>query len=119
MAAWSPNLPRLAVVVLLAKVESASRNWEGVHVSKSVEGSCLCGAAANQAIADEKYAIQSYCRDCQHISGGAKLPQIAVPSDGFVSTGNAKVYDTTSDTGNTVRLTFCGDCGSPLHKSTS
>lgn len=110
---------QLAAGVVSDTIRSASRNRRDLHVSKTIEGSCLCGASGFTATADIQFAIQCYCRDCQHISGGAKLPQIAVSSRDFALSGNAKVYTKTSDTGNTVKLMFCADCGSPLCKSTS
>ena len=88
-------------------------------MSKFVQGSCLCGASGFKASAEVKFAIQCHCRDCQHISGGGNLPQVAVPSDDFESRGMTKVYETKSDSGNAVKISFCGTCGSPLYKSTS
>lgn len=94
-------------------------NRQGIHVTKFVEGGCLCGASGFKAIAEVKFAIQCHCRDCQHISGGGNLPQIAVPSDNFEKQGLVEVYETMSDAGNTVKIAFCRRCGSPLYKSTS
>lgn len=88
-------------------------------MSSIVTGSCLCGASGYKFVGEVKLAIQCYCRDCQQISGGGHLPQIAVPSDEFVSQGKIKAYQTKSDAGNTVEVWFCGECGSPLFKSTS
>ncbi|WP_394356717.1 GFA family protein [Sedimentitalea todarodis] len=66
-----------------------------------------------------KFAIQCYCRDCQQISGGGHLPQIAVPTDQFAAEGKLRTYQTNSESGNVVEVAFCGECGSPLFKSTS
>ncbi|MEO9896206.1 MAG: GFA family protein [Paracoccaceae bacterium] len=82
-------------------------------------GRCLCGASTYEFINQPKFAIQCHCRDCQQISGGGHLPQIAVPSDGFAAHGNVKTYETVSDAGNSVEISFCSECGSPLFKSTS
>ncbi|RLJ41332.1 hypothetical protein BCF46_3124 [Litoreibacter meonggei] len=84
-----------------------------------VSGRCLCGASRYEFSNDVKFAIRCYCRDCQQISGGGHLPQIAVPSEAFSPRGNVKTYQTKSDAGNTVEVSFCGDCGSPLYKATS
>ena len=88
-------------------------------MSEVIKGYCLCGASGLEAVANAKFAIQCHCRDCQHISGGGHLPQIAVPFEGFVSWGQVKVYRSTSEAGNIVSLAFCAECGSPLFKSTS
>ena len=63
-------------------------------MSSTLKGMCLCGASEYNFVGGVKFAIQCHCRDCQHISGGGHLPQIAVPSDQFASLGKIKVYRT-------------------------
>lgn len=87
-------------------------------MKSSVQGQCLCGASSYTFIGEAKFAVQCYCRDCQHVSGGGHLPQIAVPTDQFETAGKVKTYQTTADSGNAVEVAFCGECGSPLFKST-
>ena len=41
-------------------------------------GGCLCGASRFAFEGAPKFAIQCFCRDCQHVSGGGHLPQMAV-----------------------------------------
>lgn len=88
-------------------------------MTSSVQGRCLCGHSSYKFIGEVKFAIQCYCRDCQQISGGGHLPQIAVPADQFAAAGQIKSYKMNSDSGNAVEISFCGECGSPLFKSTS
>lgn len=88
-------------------------------MSAIVKGKCLCGGSEYNFVGEVKFAIQCYCRDCQQISGGGHLPQLAVPSDQFVPLGKIKTYRTKSEAGNTVEVSFCGECGSPMFKSTS
>ena len=88
-------------------------------MTSSAKGTCLCGASSFTCTPDVKFAIQCHCRDCQHISGGGHLPQIAVPAEAFQTTGPITTYQTTSDAGNTVDIAFCSTCGSPLFKATS
>jgi len=82
-------------------------------------GGCLCGASSYQFQGDVKFAIDCYCTDCQKVSGGGHLPQIAVSEEAFSSTGPIKTYVKGSDAGNELGFSYCGECGSPLFKSTS
>lgn len=82
-------------------------------------GGCLCGASRFAFEGAPRFAIQCYCRDCQHVSGGGHLPQLAVATDAFSSSGPIKTYSQISDAGNTLYFSFCETCGSPLTKATS
>ncbi|MEP2531272.1 GFA family protein [Shimia sp.] len=88
-------------------------------MAEKMTGQCLCGASTFDFIKQPKFAIQCHCRDCQQISGGGHLPQVAVPSEKFVAHGKVKTYETVSDAGNTVGISFCGACGCSLFKATS
>lgn len=85
----------------------------------SAQGRCLCGASRYSFVGEVKFALQCHCRDCQYISGGGHLPQIAVPADQFEASGKIKSHEVTSDAGNLVSVSFCEVCGSPLFKTTS
>ncbi len=82
-------------------------------------GGCLCGAVRYEAAGETVFAIQCYCRDCQHISGGGHAPQFAVKRDTVAKSGPLKTYCLKSDAGNDVEFGFCGDCGSPIYKTSS
>ncbi len=82
-------------------------------------GGCLCGASTYHFDAEVKFAIRCYCRDCQQASGGGHMPQVAIPLATFTSSGPIKGYAKTSEAGSALRFSFCGECGSPLFKSTS
>lgn len=82
-------------------------------------GGCLCGQSRYAIEGQPKFAIRCYCRDCQRVSGGGHMPQIAVEADGFEAQGSLKEYGATSDAGNQLTFSFCGGCGSPLFKTTS
>lgn len=80
---------------------------------------CLCGAVKLAFQGPTAFAVQCYCRDCQHISGGSHLPQIAAPLEGLDITGPYQTHNFKSDVGNDLTINFCGKCGSPLFKTTS
>lgn len=81
-------------------------------------GGCLCGASRFAFAGQPKFAIKCYCRDCQHVSGGGHAPQIAVARADAEHWGLTKVFNATSDKGNALEFGFCGECGSPLYKTT-
>lgn len=88
-------------------------------MSDPIQGGCLCGATRYSFGGGPKFAIQCYCRDCQHVSGGGHLHQFAVVRDRFETSGALKIHNRTSDSGNALEVAFCGECGSPIFKSTA
>ncbi|WP_425607373.1 GFA family protein [Roseibium sediminicola] len=82
-------------------------------------GCCLCGKSKYAAASEPRFSIQCYCRDCQHVSGGGNLPQLAMPKDTFSYSGEIKTYQGKSASGNDLEFSFCSDCGSPMFKTTS
>jgi len=85
----------------------------------SATGQCLCGATIYETTSAPKFAIRCYCSDCQRVTGGGSAPQVAFDSAALTTNGPLKHHFATSDEGNTLDFAFCGDCGSPLLKSTS
>ena len=82
-------------------------------------GGCLCGASRFQFEGAPKFAIQCFCRDCQHVSGSDHLPQLAVDRAMLTRTGPIERYEDTAESGSTLGFHFCADYGAPLFKTTS
>ncbi|NNG05670.1 MAG: GFA family protein [Inquilinus sp.] len=82
-------------------------------------GGCLCGKVRYEASDAPVLSIQCYCRDCQHISGGGHAPQFAVKRDTVSRSGPLKTFHLKSDAGNDLEFGFCGECGSPIYKTTT
>ncbi len=82
-------------------------------------GGCLCKATRYRVEGGPEYALQCYCRDCQHISGGGNLPQIAVRRETLSLSGSVRTYHWKANSGNDLELGFCAECGSPIYKSTT
>ena len=51
--------------------------------------------------------------------GRGQCATIAVKRDTVTKSGPLKTYQLKSDSGKTVELGFCGDCGSPIYKTTT
>ena len=82
-------------------------------------GGCLCRKVRYEAPDETAFSIQCYCRDCQHMSGGGHAPQFAVKRDAVTRSGPLKTFHLKSAAGNDVEFGFCGECGSPIYKTTT
>ena len=88
-------------------------------MSEVHNGTCLCGVSSYKITGPVKFAIQCYCTDCQHVSGGGHLPQIAIEHSHFEALGDIRSFTRTADAGSDLTFSFCGTCGAPLYKVTS
>ena len=82
-------------------------------------GGCLCEKVRYEISGETVFSIQCYCRDCQHMTGGGNAPALAVRRDTVTLSGPLKTYALKSDAGNDLELGFCGECGSPIYKTTT
>lgn len=82
-------------------------------------GGCLCRAVRYNVSGNVGAAVQCFCRDCQHVSGGGHLPQCLVDEKTFAFSGPLKIHRRSAKSGNDLRVAFCGECGSPRYKATS
>ena len=84
-----------------------------------ITGRCLCGATRYSANGPPKFSIVCYCTDCQKVTGAGHAPQLAVQSSGLDVKGPLRTHRAKADSGNDLAFQFCGDCGSPVIKSSS
>ena len=83
-------------------------------------GGCACGATRYACSTAPLAMINCHCRDCQTARGGGYSPTVVVSADAFtVTSGEPKVFESGTESGNTARRAFCPDCGSPLYASSS
>ncbi len=76
------------------------------------EGGCLCRAIRYQVNGDPIIGGACYCRDCQHISGGAPAHGLMFPADALiVIEGMLSTFCLDVASGNTVYRQFCPTCG--------
>lgn len=85
----------------------------------SAKGGCLCGAIQYEIDPEPQMAVVCHCRNCQRQAGSAFSTIVGTSEDQFRFTaGEPKEYvDTDTDSGNTVRRFFCGNCGSPIYSA--
>jgi len=84
-----------------------------------LKGGCHCGAVRYESSGDVIFGGHCQCTDCQKNSGGGHSSIFAVPTAGVNVSGDTKVYEVTSDAGNTVGRAFCTNCGGPLYTVSS
>ena len=81
-------------------------------------GQCLCGNIKYEFASDPLMAGVCHCKNCQRQAGSAFSTLYGVGKADFNMTGTPKLYqDTATDSGNTVKRYFCGDCGSPIYSA--
>ena len=83
-----------------------------------ITGRCLCGATQYSVSGPGKFGIICYCTDCQRVTGTGGAPQLAVSTDDFRVDGSVKSYVRKADSGSDLAFQFCGECGSPVFKTT-
>lgn len=87
-------------------------------MSRKLTGGCRCGALRYECAAEPVVSLICHCRDCQRASGAGAVPLIAVPKDALKMTGEARYFETVSDSGHRVHRGFCPTCGSRVCAAT-
>ncbi|KIW12698.1 hypothetical protein PV08_09976 [Exophiala spinifera] len=85
-----------------------------------MEGSCLCGNVKfTLDVAPDAANPTSvcHCRPCRKISGSTTSLNLTVPTQAFrLTSGSLKTFKTKHiDEGFEFSLSFCPECGSPIH----
>lgn len=79
-----------------------------------IEGGCRCGAIRYRLQAEPVAARMCWCRDCQHWACGNASVNLIVRRDALHVDGVPSRYESLADSGNHMRRSFCGACGSAL-----
>lgn len=79
-----------------------------------IEGGCRCGAIRYHLDAEPLAVRQCWCRDCQYWACGSASVNLVVRRDALHVHGVPLHYGSLADSGNHMRRTFCGTCGSAL-----
>lgn len=78
------------------------------------KGQCLCGAVQYESIGPAVFMGNCYCADCRRESGSGHITAVAVPDPTVQMAGETKDFTKPSDSGQTIRNTFCPVCGTTL-----
>jgi hypothetical protein len=77
-------------------------------------GRCLCGDIRYSADAEPLFSGNCHCKDCQRSSGSAFIPAIVFLEENVSVVGDAKYFESASDSGSVHKRGFCSNCGSQL-----
>jgi hypothetical protein len=80
----------------------------------AITGGCLCRAVRYETAAQPIAARTCWCRVCQYLSCGNASVNVALPSAGFVVSGETRDYESTADSGSRMHRRFCPTCGTQL-----
>jgi hypothetical protein len=83
------------------------------------QGGCLCGALRYVCAAEPVVSAHCQCIDCRKDSGTGHCSHMAVPKAAVAISGEAKIFEKSADSGNTVGRAFCPDCGSSVYSVNS
>ena len=78
------------------------------------KGHCLCGAVRYASSGPALFTGNCYCADCRRESGSGHITAVAVPDPTLQLTGDTKDFIKPSDSGHTIRNTFCPVCGTTV-----
>ena len=78
-------------------------------------GGCACGSVRYVVTGEPVRTGVCYCKDCQKRTGSAFGMGCFFPKDKVeISQGSTKTYSRTAESGNTVSIQFCPDCGTSV-----
>ena len=81
-----------------------------------VTGGCHCGQIAFEAKIDPETVGMCHCADCQKLSGSAFRVNVPAREEDFrITTGTAKEYIKTGDSGARRAQGFCANCGAQIY----
>ncbi|WP_372012971.1 GFA family protein [Pseudoxanthomonas sp. 10H] len=82
-------------------------------------GGCRCGAIRYTLSAPPLATRLCWCRDCQYWALGNAAVNIVVPRAAVATRGSPCHFDSTAESGNRMRRSFCGTCGTQLFSESS
>ena len=84
-----------------------------------ITGGCLCGAVRFRATEGPISARVCWCTVCQKIGAGGPTVGAAFRTETVTVEGPLTDYVSIADSGNRMRRSFCGDCGTHLFSESS
>lgn len=80
-----------------------------------VEGGCQCGAVRYRITGNPLAVYNCHCRDCQRSSGGTHTMSMPIARERVeLISGELMHYDKAADSGRTVRMLGCTQCGTKI-----
>jgi hypothetical protein len=87
--------------------------------SVNLTGGCAC-RQVRYCLTEPPVTVRvCWCRECQYLAAGNGSVNLRVPRAAVHFEGELKGWETTADSGNTVRRSFCPACGTPVLSESS
>lgn len=74
----------------------------------------MCGEISYSVDVEPLFTGNCHCKDCQRSSGSAFIPAILFLEQNVSVLGEAKYFESVSDSGSIHKRGFCSNCGSQL-----
>ena len=85
----------------------------------ALSGRCNCGAVSASFAARPLQTRQCWCRQCQKAAAGGPTHNAIFNTGDVTLTGEVGSWSYLAPSGNTLTLTFCRDCGTPVYAQSS
>lgn len=83
-------------------------------------GACACGAIRFSCAAEPYVSYACHCTECRKRTASAFGVSVQVPTEGVrIDKGRPRSRQRLADSGNTVTIRFCGDCGTSLFSNSA
>ena len=84
-------------------------------MSYEQQGGCLCGNVRYSVQGKPVLSVLCFCRDCLSLFGCDGYPGMMIENQDFSALqGKCSTYPRTAESGRTVTLNFCPDCGTTV-----
>ncbi len=85
----------------------------------NLAGGCACGRV-RYVISQPPVTVRvCWCRECQYLATGNGSVNVRLPRAGLRLEGALTGWESVAASGNTVRRSFCGQCGTPVLSESS
>lgn len=84
-----------------------------------VTGRCFCGAVRFRFAEAPSMMRMCWCRDCQYLATGNASVNAIFRSETLELSGELQSYESTADSGSSMRRRFCPKCGTHLFSESS
>jgi hypothetical protein len=86
---------------------------------KAIQGGCACGRVRYRLSQEPLTVRVCWCRECQYLAAGNGSVNLRVPRAAVAIEGELRGWETTADSGNRVKRSFCVNCGTPVLSESS
>ena len=84
-----------------------------------ITGGCACGRVRYRLTQAPLTMRVCWCRECQYLAAGNGSVNLRLPRSAVKLEGTLTGWASTAASGNTVRRSFCANCGTPVMSETS